>query len=478
MVHLPTTLCGKALNICADAALCVLVYLWLTHEGFERAGRIAAFVCAIHPLHLQWSISGMETELVAAMGVWCWYAFALKGDPALRRSRRAIPVKVGQPSDGRHYLRSNPVARPPSAMARYLLFALIVSPWLLIAGRYYGNPIPVTGQAKMIVYGWFADHDPDDTLRFATTGDGHGLSSIVQLEPTWLLRRLPRQQKLLNAFTGSPAAFFLTVAAAAGCVLALRSRRSALKPAIAWAMIYLAAFLLSRVLLFNWYLVPPLPIYEMLAGIGLAAGMKRVHGTMPPWLRSTLIPITVATAAIGCGVATGLTLRRSQLIEENAQNPAGRWLDANSSSTDRILLEPIGYIGYYSHRRIIDMIGLVSRRSCSSIRVRRIRHGWSSCGPTSRNGVCCGRSKRVRSTVRLRQKVMTGDPHIRWPTWRNMWPGSAKNRTNSRIYRRIRMTDDHANPGSIGAAPGRIIQEHLSRNKTRRSVECNTRLQG
>src|SRR5205814_479182 len=104
------------------------------------------------------------------------------------------------------------------------LLALIVSPWLIVAGRYYGNPIPVTGQAKVVVYGWFADHEPESSIRFETTADSQGLSSIVQLEPTWLLRGLPRQQKVMNAFTGSPAAFFLTAAAFAGLVILLRSR--------------------------------------------------------------------------------------------------------------------------------------------------------------------------------------------------------------------------------------------------------------
>jgi hypothetical protein len=360
-LHLPPTICGKSLNIFADAALCLLVYLWLRHEGRELPGRIAAFVCAIHPLHLQWSISGMETELVTAAGVWSWYAFAQKRDTEMFAALGILfllrwdSVMMGAVILGAALWRDRKL--PLRGIG---LFALIIAPWLVIAGRYYGNPIPVTGQAKVVVYGWFADHDPDGSIRFETTADGQGFSSIVQLEPTWLLRRLPRQQKVLNAFTGTPPALFLTVAACAGLVIVLRSRPGALLPAAIWAVLYLVAFLFSRVLLFNWYLVPPLPVYEMLAAIGLAAGIERVSRTAPERIRSVATASLIAGAVIGCGFATGLTLRRSQRIEENARIPAGRWLAANSNPADRILLEPIGYIGYYSRRYVIDTIGLVS----------------------------------------------------------------------------------------------------------------------
>ena len=360
-LRLSPTWFGKSLNICADGALCLLVYLWLAHEGRERAGRIAAFICAVHPLHLQWSISGMETELVTATGVWSWFAFA-------RRKEMELFAALGI----LFLLRWDSLLMAGVIVAALLwrdravpwrgicLFVVIVSPWLIVAGRYYGNPIPVTGQAKVIVYGWFADHDPDSSIRFEATADGHGLSTIAQLEPTWLLRRLPRQQKLLNAFTGTVPAFILSVAACAGLVTLVQSRRGALLPAAIWAVIYVAAFLVSRVLLFNWYLVPPLPIYEMLAAIGLSAGIERMPSTAPQWLRSAMIAALLLGAAIGCGVATGLTLRRSQRIEENARILAGKWLNGNSGPADRVLLEPIGYIGYYSHRYVIDTIGLVS----------------------------------------------------------------------------------------------------------------------
>jgi len=240
------------------------------------------------------------------------------------------------------------------------LFALIIGPWLVVAGLYYGSPIPVTGQAKMQVYGWFADHLPTEILRTETTGSGQGLTTLIRLEPDWLLRHLPRQQKLLNFFIGPPAALLLTVSAVIGVVRTIRLRRRSLAPAIIWFGLYMAAFLLSRVLLFNWYLVPPFPVFEMLAAIGAAFVARRLAHWAPIAVRRTARYVLIAASMSGVTLSMAFILRRSQEIEEYARKPAGLWLNRNSKPGERILLEPIGYIGYYSQRPVIDVIGLVS----------------------------------------------------------------------------------------------------------------------
>src|SRR5580693_1936878 len=46
--------------------------------------------------------------------------------------------------------------------------------------------------------------------------------------------------------------------------------------------------------------------------------------------------------------------------------PIGLWIHDHSQPGDTLMLEPIGYIGYYSRLTIIDMIGLVSPESLPS----------------------------------------------------------------------------------------------------------------
>ena len=51
---------------------------------------------------------------------------------------------------------------------------------------------------------------------------------------------------------------------------------------------------------------------------------------------------------------------RNQRIEDTVRRPLGLWLRDNTPPGDRIMPEPVGYVGYYSRRPILDVIGLVS----------------------------------------------------------------------------------------------------------------------
>jgi len=159
---------------------------------------------------------------------------------------------------------------------------------------------------------------------------------------------------------GNPFQLLLTVAAGIGLRRLFQLKMGAFAPAVAWFLLYFAGFLLSRVLVFEWYLVPPFPVFEMLAAIGIIRCGEFVAGRLP---QSYHLPVTVAIASVAAlapALSLAAVLRRSQRIEDTVRKPIGLWLNANARPDDRILLEPIGYIGYYSHRRIIDVIGLVS----------------------------------------------------------------------------------------------------------------------
>jgi hypothetical protein len=51
---------------------------------------------------------------------------------------------------------------------------------------------------------------------------------------------------------------------------------------------------------------------------------------------------------------------RLQRAEETVRREVGLWLREHTPPEARIAMEPIGYIGYYSRRRILDEVGLVS----------------------------------------------------------------------------------------------------------------------
>jgi len=51
---------------------------------------------------------------------------------------------------------------------------------------------------------------------------------------------------------------------------------------------------------------------------------------------------------------------KGQALENDIRLPIGLWLRDNTPPNSSVALEPIGYIGYYSERYIIDFVGLVS----------------------------------------------------------------------------------------------------------------------
>ena len=79
-------------------------------------------------------------------------------------------------------------------------------------------------------------------------------------------------------------------------------------------------------------------------------------------------------------------IAHSQKREADLRIPVGLWLRDRVRPNERILLEPIGYIGYYSQRRILDLIGLVSPEALPSYKpsiplpavdiLRRLQPEW------------------------------------------------------------------------------------------------------
>ena len=59
-------------------------------------------------------------------------------------------------------------------------------------------------------------------------------------------------------------------------------------------------------------------------------------------------------------VWSGERAYRVQQAEEAVRTRIGLWLRENTPEHARVALEPIGYVGYYSQRRILDEVGLVS----------------------------------------------------------------------------------------------------------------------
>ncbi|MFN3651749.1 MAG: hypothetical protein ACK47B_19410 [Armatimonadota bacterium] len=328
----PALYVGKALNIAADGALCLVAYRWLTALGWERAGRAAAFWIAVHPLHIRWAVSGMETSLVALCGAAAWLAYTHRRElPAYALLAALFLLRW----DGALLAGAVTVAftiRERRIPWRGLaLFLVLAAPWLAFATLYFGSPLPGTAAAKMTVYNW-----PGALELFP--GTRGVLTRLV--EPAYLAAHL---------------------VALIGLRQVVAARSWALLPPLAWALLYLGAIAAAvRVPVFEWYLVPPLPVHDLLVGIGIVTAAEPLCRRQPPAAGRLLAGTAAAVLAVGLVGWSYHAARTTQLIEDRLRKPMALWLREQVAPGETIMLEPIGYAGYFSGRRILDVIGLVS----------------------------------------------------------------------------------------------------------------------
>jgi hypothetical protein len=344
------------------------------------AGLLAALLYAFGSTPINISISGMETALVTCAGLAAILAYIEGNGRALILLSALLFLLRIDTLVLTLLLVAGLTWRTRALPWRDVgLALLLIAPWVAFAWLYFGSPIPTSLIAKLTVYR-------------GNTGASH--ASILSAFAT--------------QFTAGWFQRILTLLAVIGAIQAVRRHALLLGLPILWLLLYYGTMLTSHVPAFPWYFLPPWPLYLALAGLGGQAILQgkgtgecpeRAGGGAPgekgrgkreegiPGTGRGLVPggkeeqpilnpesriphpekmaWIVGLALIGVfGVVHLSSLRgdiaRAQALEDRVREPIGLWLRANARPEERILLEPIGTIGYYSRRPILDMIGLVS----------------------------------------------------------------------------------------------------------------------
>jgi hypothetical protein len=369
---LPDPLMGaKVACALADAVTALIWFRLLSAETRSAwAGSLFVAAFAVSPLLLQNSVSGMETSFAL---LWLTVAFAADywdrpillgvslGLLALTRPDALLAAAIVL---GLRALRRRRIPWLPA-----VLLALALLPWLIFAWLYYGTPIPNSLFAKLSAYN---AHRPSVWPNVAYT--------LTQFAP---YRGTPAQ-KLFNTVI---AALLL-----AGLAAVVRRRHRLLPVALFWAT-WWAFLVLPRTLLFLWYYPPLVMAAYVAAAVGFDAAAealgvrrsafgKKETGTerLAPkaerrlW-RSALCALPPLLVA--CAIPWGRTAaQRSAAIQEaevQVRRSLGIWLALHTPANATVATEPIGYIGYYSGRRILDEVGLVSPQV---IPFTRAGSGW------------------------------------------------------------------------------------------------------
>lgn len=332
------------------------------------------------------------------------------------------------------------LAHGKKLFAGALVCAALYLPWFLWAWAYYGTPVPHTIAAK---------------------GAGQPPLHLAELATSLLL--FPRE--ILFSYNTSIAATFLpgyaglggwsegyvSLASMLGLVAAFAWVIPVLRPqARLFSLVYfLGNFYLTDVLKYfpPWYL-PLAALFGYLAlgllfdqALALALRFPRLgwnrgwFAELPKILRVSAAGLLAGQLAVTICVARQLRVQQS-LIENGLRQPIGLWLRAHARTPqDSVMLEPLGYIGYYSGLKMLDYPGLASKEMVEAR--KRL-------GP--------GRQNQIYRELK--------------PDWLVLRPGEAQNGTYvdadglRKFYEQVQVFDASDKVAAIGWLPGRSYLQY------------------
>jgi hypothetical protein len=255
---------------------------------------------------------------------------------------------------GRHERRERIVQYAHAVGLALALYA----PWLLWTWVYYGTPVPHTIIAKQV----YAPH--------------HGAVAVLRAGLEFPLRVSQSSAVVFEpiySFWGGWPGIVMRSARVLGTILScywLVPRASRHGRALSFAFCVSAFYLTEVIAPAPWYL-PAAAVIGLLALGFLLQDLAR----LTLFLKTRSAPLlagcvrAVSLAGAGAVLAFSITMLlasaqqlriQQREIEWGTRKPIGLWLRRHTRPGDRVFLEPLGYIGFYSGRKMLDFPGLAS----------------------------------------------------------------------------------------------------------------------
>jgi arabinofuranosyltransferase len=355
-------------NALADAATCLLlVALGDKLTGRRAVGLGAALLWAIAPMSVTFAIGGMETSVFILLLVGTAYCYvtgrtrlaAIAGgllvltrpDGLLLAAPLGLDLLVRRLRARHDPASIQPMLDRGSPAAEALLFLATVLPWAVFATAYFGSPIPHSVLAKSVAY---------------RVGALDGLINLLQHYGTPFF-----EERFLSRFWPL-AGFILYLALSLVGGLSLVRRDSRAWPIALFPWLYFTAYAAARILIFRWYLAPPLPFYFLL----ILAGLDRLLSEATATGRGRALAQRINPLAVPVGVFLFFSVCAWTLLPDHGPTePApemawhklelyyaqvGRALAPRLTPASVVAAGDVGALGYYSRARILDTVGLMS----------------------------------------------------------------------------------------------------------------------
>lgn len=321
-MHVPTA--SITLGILFDTMTALLLFHTLFLYN-KRAGIWAAFIWAIYPPAVSAATGGMETSMFVALSL----------ATLIVASKRKMKPLVALYSVAALFTRPEGVITYLFTLASVLrkwqrnvipLLVMTITPLIgiILAVMYFGSAIPHSITAKRVAM------EAGSTVAEILSG----------LFPGETLLLLP--------------AVFLGM-----LVLILRRRVPLI---VVWSLTYLALYLLARPKMWVWYNLPMQIGIVVLAAIGLAFAFEQVARLAGKYRKrfDLAIPVIVTCIVVPLSMYYYFPNGPIGVNQESKRfREMAEYVKTSTSIDDAVLASDIGYVGYYSERKILDSWGLV-----------------------------------------------------------------------------------------------------------------------
>ncbi|MBN1212054.1 MAG: hypothetical protein JXA92_05700 [candidate division Zixibacteria bacterium] len=220
--------------------------------------------------------------------------------------------------------------------------AIILVPWLALSTLYFGTPIPNSITAKLALYSRFGDTSFWDKLAYLMG---------------W------------HKYYGYP----LLLAALFGSRWLIKKQNFG-RLEVIWMVGTVLFYLFSRTRVFFWYIVPVFPVYFIFIMAAVPYFFDKIN--YPAHKQKTaavLLTLLMAAVLLAGNYQPVIRHRESRDFYTNIHQQIGYYLYSHTNKNDLVAAEDIGYMGYYSKRRILDRDGLVSPEAIPYNREGRYR---------------------------------------------------------------------------------------------------------
>lgn len=319
-----------AISLIASGLTAAVIYRFAWHLRFTLFAWLPTIAYILWPRSLTADTAGMETALFTLLVTAAFYyeakqlrfySLGVATLSALTRPEGYLVLGI--------LLLINLYREPRFWKQQLSVVGLLLLPWLIFATIYFGSPIPNTVLAKAQLLDKLGHFSIWETVRYFMA---------------W----------------HSPFGWLMTLMAIPGGYW-LNKKQNFGWPAIIFLVGLIGFYAFTSARMFFWYVTPIYPLYFIFALASLCwvadrFGWVKQHRELVRNLGLIALIILFCYAWI-TPVDYYARLQESQL---KAQYEVGTYLSAKASADALVAAEDIGYIGFYSGKRILDRDGLVS----------------------------------------------------------------------------------------------------------------------